>query len=89
MNLARIEGPCTILNCAGCRRDGIGGTEPYISASTGEDRQPEDWYRKEDGETYCTQCAAKLVEQDPTRSRTQFYADTAGTEIDPEIFQVL
>jgi hypothetical protein len=81
MNLTRLEGLPSILTCVGCNRDGIGGTEAYTSASTGEERQPEDWYQKECGEIYCGQCAAKLMEEDPTRSRSQFYTDTAGTQI--------
>jgi hypothetical protein len=84
VKLTLIEGPATVCHCDGCNRDGIGGSEPYASASTAEVRQPETWYRDERG-IYCSECSAKLVQEDPTRSRSQFYLDTAGTEIHPDV----
>ena len=87
MNLTRIEGPATVCHCAGCSREGLGGTEPFTSASSGEIRQPEDWYldpENLDG-IYCATCAAKLSEADPTRSINQFFLDTEGTMVDPTI----
>jgi hypothetical protein len=84
MNLTRIEGPPTVCHCDGCNRDGIGGTVPYLSASTEEVREPEDFYQSEDGALYCGACSAKLMETDPTRSVNKFYLDTEGTQIDPE-----
>lgn len=83
MKLTRIEGPATVHHCDGCNRDGIVGSEEYQNASRGEVCQPEEWYRGEDGQ-YCGGCAAKLVEQDPTRSVNQFFSDTAGNDIRPE-----
>ena len=86
MNLTRIEGLPTVCHCNGCNRDGIGGSEPFPSASSGEIKTPEEFYV--DGNTlavYCTTCAAKLVEVDPTRSVSQFYTNTEGTEIHPDV----
>jgi hypothetical protein len=85
VKLTQIEGQPRLLFCSGCTREGIGGTTPYLSASTEEVRVPEEWYQTECGLEYCNTCAAKLVEEDPTRSRSQFYTDTAGTNIDPNI----
>jgi hypothetical protein len=93
MKLTRIEGPPIFLVCTGCKREGIGGTEDYASAASGETREPEAWYLPlemsiigaEGPAVYCSECSAKLVEEDPTRSVNQFYSDTAGTQIEPEI----
>ena len=48
---------------------------------------PEEVYAEEETTepVYCSECAAKLVDEDPTRSRSQFYTDTTGTNIDPDI----
>jgi len=48
---------------------------------------PEEVYAEEGTAepVYCSECAAKLVEEDPTRSRSQFYTDTKGVNIDPTI----
>ena len=86
MKLKLIEGQVIMLRCDGCTREGLGGTTPYISASTEEVRTPKVWYQSEDGGMYCQECSAKLVEVDPTRSVNQFYADTAGTEIHRDVF---
>ena len=83
MNLTRIEGPATIQHCDGCDRNAIAGTEQYESASTGEQRQPEEWYTDGGVGVYCAACAAKLVEADPTRSVSRYFLDTAGTVVDP------
>ena len=86
MNFSRIEGPATICHCATCNYEAPGGTESFPSASTGEIRTPEDFYV--DGNTltvYCATCAAKLVQDDPTRSVNQFYLDTAGTQSHPDV----
>jgi len=86
VNLTRIEGPATVCHCVGCSREGLGGTEPFISAASGEVRQPEDFYV--DGDLtaiYCAACAAKLVEVDPTRSVNRYFMDVAGTVVDPAI----
>jgi hypothetical protein len=82
VKLSLIEGTAITLTCTGCTRTGIGGTALYSSASSGEARLPECWYQENDV-PYCMECAAKLTEQDPTRSITQFYSDTDGT-IKPE-----
>ena len=85
MKLTRIEGPARIHHCDGCAAEAVAGTEPYTSAASGELVEPAEWYESEDGTSgYCSTCAAKLVEEDPTRSVTQFYADTAGQEVLPE-----
>lgn len=87
MKMVRIEGAPLHLMCAGCSREGIGGTESYPSAATGEERTPEEWYREKDAGlpfAYCTECAAKMAQQDETRSVNQFFSDTAGKEILPE-----
>jgi hypothetical protein len=61
---------------------GVGGTETYVRASDGETCTPAAWYLLEDSTAvYCATCAAKLTEEDPTRSVSQFYSDTAGNEI--------
>lgn len=77
-----------MLTCAGCKVEGVGGTETYTSAATGETRTPDVWYQDEDPlnfAAFCGTCAANLVYEDPTRSVTQFYVDTEGTQILPEI----
>jgi hypothetical protein len=64
----------------------LGGTEPFTSASTGEIRQPEDFYIDGNLEgIYCATCAAKLTEVDPTRSINRFFLDTEGKMPDPAI----
>jgi hypothetical protein len=85
VKLKLIEGTPITLTCAGCQSTGIGGTNPYVGASSGEFRAPEQWYAEADKiePVYCSACAAKLTEQDPTRSVSQFYSDTDGT-IKPE-----
>jgi hypothetical protein len=83
VKLTLIEGGALTLVCTACGRTGTGGTELYSSASSGEARLPECWYQENDL-PYCMECAAKLMEQDPTRSVNQFYTDTTGTEIRPE-----
>lgn len=88
MKLARIVGPATVCKCSGCKVEGIGGSHTYRSASTGERRAPAAWYTKGCDENYCNKCAAKLVEADSTRSRSRFFTDTKGSEIDPEIVQL-
>ena len=88
MKLKQIEGGPIIVRCDGCSREAPAGTLPYISASTGEVCLSEEFYQSDDGGIYCPTCAAKLTEVDPTRSVKQFYADTAGTEILPEILGV-
>jgi hypothetical protein len=85
MRFERITGPVTICQCLVCDRQGPGGDTAYTSASTGETRTPEDWYVDADNlGVYCSTCAAKLVQDDPTRSVSTFYANTTGTEVDPE-----
>ena len=88
MKLIQIEGTASTLKCTGCGVEGIGGTEPYTSAATGETRTPDVWYQDEDPlnfAEYCGACAANMVYEDPTRSVNQFYSDTSGTEILPEL----
>ena len=81
MNLQRVNGHPITLQCSGCHTVGVGGSGAYTSAQ-GESTQPGDWYQYEDSQdsrVFCSTCGAKLVEEDPTRSVTQFYSDTAGT----------
>jgi hypothetical protein len=86
VNLTRIEGSPITVHCDGCNRDGVAGQEPYTSASQGKVILPEDWYTNENSTgVYCATCAAKLVQTDPTRSVTQFYTDTKGEKIDPQL----
>jgi len=92
VKMTLIVGPALTLTCTGCGHTGAGGTEDYTVASTGETRAPECWYQEEISPSsleYCASCAAKLVEQDPTRSVSQFYSDVTGAEIRPEILQDL
>jgi hypothetical protein len=88
MKLKLIEGPASVWDCAGCGNSGMGGTEAFISAANPlVTLNPEEWYRSEntiDSKAYCAVCAVKLVEEDPTRSVSQFYSDTAGTAVEPE-----
>ena len=87
MKFTRIIGPAQHLMCAGCTQDGVGGSEPYLSASTQEERQPEEWYVADTADgplEYCSTCAAKMVETDPTRAVHQYFSDTAGNEVKPE-----
>jgi hypothetical protein len=84
--VTRIEGVVTIVRCGGCGAEGIAGSIPYVSAATGEAREPEEWYRDEGmGVSYCGTCAPKLMQEDPARSRNNFYTDTAGEAIHPEV----
>jgi hypothetical protein len=83
VKLTYIEGPALSLYCDGCKTYGVGGTVPYVAASSEDIKQPEEWYT--DGNAfYCAVCAVKLKEEDPTRSVSQFYANTSGTEVLPE-----
>jgi hypothetical protein len=75
----RMEGAPRLAQCYGCGRDGVAGTIPYASASTGGHRQPEVWFDW-DGQTYCAPCAEKLTAPDPSRAVNQFYADTRGVK---------
>jgi len=83
MKMVRIEGTAHTLSCVACKTDGTGGDTPYQSAATGEFKQPEDWYVAEGGfGPYCTSCASKIAQgEDTTRSVTQFYDNTKGTQI--------
>jgi hypothetical protein len=84
VKLTHIEGPAQHLQCAGCQCEGIGGSIPYRSAASGEERAPDEWYCTDDKfAAYCAACAAKLVYEDPTRSVTTFYTNTEGTEVEP------
>jgi hypothetical protein len=94
MKLTRIEGPAVTLECCVCSVVGIGGSLPYESASSGEERKPDEWYTEpaahdENDEmlfnAYCGACAAKLSQQDEARSVNQFFSDTSGNEILPSI----
>lgn len=85
MSLQLIEGHPVSLTCNGCDTSGIGGTETYQSAATGNRCAPGTWYRDtQTGAEYCSGCAVKLTHGDQTRSVTQFYSDTAGTEVRAE-----
>jgi hypothetical protein len=84
MKLTRIEGFATVCHCVGCGYEAIGGSVPYVSASTEECRQPEEFYTDSES-VYCSTCAAKLVQTDSTRSVSRFFTDTAGTQIDSEV----
>jgi hypothetical protein len=89
VRLIRWDGPAVTLTCSTCGITGVGGSEEYTNASRGEVCQPDEWYTEhiihdETQGMYCAECAAKLVEQDPTRSVNQFFSDTAGNDILPE-----
>jgi hypothetical protein len=85
MKLSRIEGPAHIRQCIACGYEAMAGTDTYTAASSGEMRTPEDFYIGGEVGPYCSTCSAKMVEVDPTRSVSQFYANTAGTEVFPSI----
>lgn len=85
MKMVRIEGVATTLRCLACSTTGVGGAEPYTSASTGKPVQPEEWFVLDEGRVgdplgpYCTACAGKIANAvDPTRSETHFYPTTRG-----------
>lgn len=86
MKLVRIVGVAHTLSCAACKKTGVGGTQSYESAATGETREPEEWYIGADGfGPYCASCAVKIAEAvDPTRSVAQFYSNTTGEQIESE-----
>jgi len=91
MKLTLIQGSPITLECLTCHVIGVGGTDTYQSAATGENRTPEEWYteliaasdplRYDAAGIYCAACAAKLVQTDEARSVNQFFSDTAGNEI--------
>jgi hypothetical protein len=86
VKLIRIEGPALTLECFTCPAQGVGGSEVYKSAATGEERKPEDWYRAEGYlNVYCPACAVKISQHDEARSVNQFFSDTSGNEILPSI----
>lgn len=87
MKMVRITGVSITLQCVACGTTGIGGTEPYKSAASGESVAPQDWYITEENTgPYCAPCSAKIVEaEDPTRSVTQFYSNVTGEKIEPEL----
>ena len=84
MKMVRIAGVATTLKCFACNTTGVGGTEPYESASSGA-VQPEEWFVLDEGHKddpagpYCSGCAKKIAEAvDPTRSVTNFFSTTRG-----------
>jgi len=86
MTLKLITGPVTTFQCRACKAEGVGGTEQFTSAASGEAREPQKWYADLGSfGVYCADCAAKIAEaEDPTRSVTQFYSNTTGAAIEPE-----
>lgn len=82
MKFTIITGPAITIECQACLEHVIGGTEPYLSASTGDLVEPPHIFSEDGGGLYCASCAAKLSAADPTRSVTRFYVDTTGEEID-------
>jgi len=87
MKFELVTGPTITVECVTCRQHVIGGSEPYTSAATGEPVQPGAVYLDIEGEPhkfYCSECAAKLAEPDPTRAVNQFYSDTTGNAVEPE-----
>lgn len=82
MKFSLITGPASTIQCTGCGEYGLGGTDSYTSASTGQLLQPSATYSEEGGGTYCASCAAKLTTQDPTIAVNRFYTDTTGDVID-------
>lgn len=83
MRMVRIEGQVTVLKCCACQSEGLGGSCSFTSPSSGETLLPDEWYVTEDGfGPYCATCAAKIAQdEDPTRSVTQFFDNTTGTQI--------
>jgi hypothetical protein len=93
MKFELIIGAAQHFTCDTCGVDGLGGSESYTSASNGEIKEPEEWYQEVGRpippplKIVCSSCAAKLVQEDPTRSVSQFYTDTQGTEVLPEVLR--
>jgi hypothetical protein len=87
VKLTLIEGPAITLVCTVCGTTGIGGTYAYLSASSGESRVPVFWYQEgPDTPPYCSDCAAKISQQDDSRSVNQFFSDVEGAEIARSVF---
>jgi hypothetical protein len=84
MKFTLVTGRAVTIECRVCKRQVVGGTEAYISAASGEPVQPSEIYKEKAGGVYCSECAAKLVVEDPTKSVNQFFSDTLGNEIEPE-----
>lgn len=88
MRFILVTGPAVSVECLTCHKHVTGGDQPYRNASRGEECVPEQVYADSEGEPfhayYCSECAAKLSAEDPTRAVNQYFSDTAGNEIEPE-----
>jgi len=62
----------------------LGARAVHCTGCKAEDRH--DWYVTQDNlGPYCPSCAAKLAQgEDTTRSVTQFYSNTTGTQVEAE-----
>lgn len=84
MKFELLTGHAFSATCCACHKHQMAGSEPVLSASTGKPIQPDKVYIEpetfEKSPTYyCESCAAKLSgAEDPTRSRSNYYEDTAG-----------
>jgi len=86
MRFKLVTGPAVTITCQGCQQSKMAGSEPYLTASTGLlDGVPDSVYLDSTGLPamyYCESCAVSHADyEDPTRSITQFYADTTGKNI--------
>jgi len=77
-----------MVECLTCHRHVMAGDSPYQNASRGEECLPEQVYADSESTEwlayYCSECAAKLSVNDPTRAVNQYFSDTAGNKIEPE-----
>ena len=86
MRFQIVTGAVFSVTCQGCGEHRLAGSEPYVSASTGQPSgRPDTVYEDLDapqGSYYCEPCARKHAEGvDPTKAVTQFFADTHGETI--------
>lgn len=78
MQFEQVTGPPQVIHCVGCLQEFTAGSEPPVTASG----RPLDLvYRDIQGDgLYCEVCALKMKQdQDPTRARDNFFADTTGS----------
>jgi hypothetical protein len=85
MRFKLITGVAFSVTCQGCQQPSMAGSESYQSASTGLASTPHKVYLDSTSTPamyYCESCAASHADyEDPTRSVSQFYADTTGDKV--------
>lgn len=92
MRFARVTGRLVCVTCKGCGARKQAGDQPLQHPTRPEFVEHCDLvYADLDGPQfdayYCSDCAAKLVQEDPTRAVNQFWSDTEGRDIEPKVFE--